>query len=159
MFLTTSVLGSKGNSLVLQKSVSLTQLIDCKTSADIPRVLASAGLSLEARWFHSSTLVCSKIPHTWFALNIGCLLVELTYCKTVVLSFHIKTLLTCTVRARQMSYFNRAASREPCSSSLGTVITFMGATRVLPRTNASSFWDPLEVITRARRNATALKTS
>ena len=76
MFLTTSMLGSNGNSLVLKKSGPLTQLLDCKTSADIPRVPASAGLSFEETWFHSSTLVCSKISHTRFAMNFGCLFVE-----------------------------------------------------------------------------------
>ena len=67
MFLTTSMLGSNGNSFALKKSGPLTQLLDRKTSADIPRVPASAGLSLEATWFHLSTLVCSKISHTRFA--------------------------------------------------------------------------------------------
>ena len=159
MFFNTSVLGSNGNSFVLKKSGPVTQLLGCKSAADIPRVPASAGLSLEAMWFYWSTLVCSKNSHTLFAPNIGCLLVELSHCKTVVLSVHIKTLLTCTVRARQMSCFNRAASKAACSSSFGSVITFIGATRALPRTNASSFWGPLELVTRARRNATALNTS
>ena len=75
MLPTTSVLGSKGNCLVLRKFGALTQLLDCKTSADFPRVPASAGLLFEATWFHSSTLVCSKIPQTRFAINIGCSLV------------------------------------------------------------------------------------
>ena len=159
MLLTTSLLGSNGNYLVLKKSRPLTQLLDCKTSADIPWVPASAALSVEATWFHSSTLVCSKTSHTRFATNIGCLLVELSHYKTVVLSVHIKTLLICTVGARQMSCFNRAASSAACSSSFGTAMTFIGATRALPRRNASAVWGPLEVVTRARRNATALKTS
>ena len=153
------MLGSNGSYLVLKKSGLLTQLIDCKTSAVIPRVPASSGLTLEATWFHSSTLVCSKTSHTRFAINIGCLLLEWSHCKTVVLSVHIKTLITCTVRARQKSFFNRAASKAACSSSFGIVITFIGAKRALPRTNASSVWAPLEVVTRARRNATVLKTS
>ena len=89
LLLITSMLGSNGNSLVLKKSEPLTQLLDCKTSADIQRVPASAGLSLVATWFHSSTLVCSKISHTRFATNIGCLLLELSHCKTVVLSVYI----------------------------------------------------------------------
>ena len=147
MFLTTSVLGSNGNCLVLRKSGPLNQLLDCKTSKDIPRVPESAGLSLEATWFHSSTLVCSKISHTRFATNMGCLLVELSHYKTVVLSVHIITLLTCTVRARQISCFNRATSRAACSSSFGIVITFIGATRALPRTIVSSVFGPLEVFT------------
>ena len=42
---TTSLLGSKGNCLVVKKSRTLTQLLDCKTSADKPRVSESAGLS------------------------------------------------------------------------------------------------------------------
>ena len=159
MFLTTSVLGSNGNSLVFKKSGPLTQLLDCKTTADIPRVPASAGLSLEATWSHSSTLVCSKISQTRFAINIRCLDAELSHCKTVVLSVHMKTLLTFTVRARQISCFNRVASSAACNSSFGTVMTFIGAKRALPRTNASTVGGPFEVVTRARRIATALKTS
>ena len=140
MLLTASVLGSNGNSLVFKKSEPLTQLLDCKTSADIPRVPASAGLSLEAMWFHSSTLVCHKISHTRFATNFGCLLVRFSHCKTVVLSAHKKTLLICTVSARQMSCLNREASSAACSSSFGTFMTFIGATRALPRKNGSSVW-------------------
>ena len=77
MFLTTSVLGLNWNSMILKKSEPLVRLLDCKTSADIPRVLASAGVSLEATWFNSSTLalVCYKISNTRFVINIG-LLVE-----------------------------------------------------------------------------------
>ena len=71
----------------------------------------------------------------------------------------MKTLLTFTVRARQVTCFNRAVSSAACSSSFGIVITFIGATRALPRTNASSVWGPLEIFSRARRNATALKAS
>ena len=151
----TSVLGSNGNCLVLRKSGPLTQLLDCKTSADISRMPASAGLSLEATWFHSSTQVYSKISHTRFATNIGCLLVELSHFKTVELPVHIKTLLTCTVSARQISCFNRAASSAACNSSFGIVITFIGATRALSRTNASPVFGTLELFTWARRIATA----
>ena len=157
MFLTISMLGSNGSSLVLKKSEPHTQLLDSKTSADIPQVPASAGLSLETTWFHLSTIMCSEFSHTRFAINIGYLLVEWSHCKTVVLLVHIKTLLECTVRAWQMFCFNRAASKAACSCSFGIVITFIGATRALPRTNASSVWGPLEVVT--RRNATTLKTS
>ena len=45
MLSTTTVFGTKGNSLVLKKSGPLTQILDCKISADMPRVPASAGLS------------------------------------------------------------------------------------------------------------------
>ena len=54
MLLTISVLDSNGNCLVRRNSGPFTQIHDCNTSADIP---ASAGLPLEATWFHSSTLV------------------------------------------------------------------------------------------------------
>ena len=147
MLLTTSVLGLNGNSVVLKKSGPLTQLFYCTTSADIPREVESAGLSLEAMWFHLSTLVCFKISHTRMAKNIGCLFAKLSHCKPVVLLVHIETLLKCTVRARKMSCFKRTASRAACSSSFGIVITFIGATRALPKTNASYVFGPLKVFT------------
>ena len=153
------MLGSNGNCLDFRKSGPLTQLLDCETSADIPWVPASARLSLEATWFHSSTLVCSKIFQARFALIIGCLVVEVIHCKTVVLSVHMKTLLTFNLRSRQISWFNRAASRTACYSSFGTVITFVDAAQVLPRTTASAIWDQFKVFNRARRNATARTTS
>ena len=116
---------------------------------DIPRVPASAGLLLEAIWFRSFTLVCSKISQTLFAINIESLVEELSHCNSLVLSVHMKTLLNFTVRA----------SSAACNSSFGYVINFIGPTRGLPRTNASSVWCQLEVVTRAQRNATPLKTS
>ena len=158
MLLTISALDSNGNCLILRNSGPNNQLFDCKTSTDIPRVAASVGLSLEATWFHSSTLVCSKISQTQFEINIGCLVVELSHCKTVVLSVHVKNLLTFTVRARQVSCLSRTANSAACNSRFETVITFMGATRVLSWTISSSVWGP-QVVTRARRNATELKSS
>ena len=106
MLSTTSAFGTKGNCSVLKKSGPLTQLLDCKTSADIPRVPASARLSQVATWFHWSMLVFSRISLTRFAVKIGCLLVEFIHCKTMVLSVHINTLSTATVNARQISLFN-----------------------------------------------------
>ena len=137
MLSTTSVFGTKGNYLVLKKSGPLTQLLDCKTSGDIPREPASAGLSQVVTWFHWSMLVFSRISLTRFAMQRGCLFVEFIHCKTMVLSDHINTLSTVTVNARQISLFKRAA-RAAGNSNLGTVITFIGATRALLKTNASS---------------------
>ena len=97
------VFGIKGNCLVFKKSGPLTQLLDCKTSADIPRVPASVGLSQVATWFHWSTLVFSRISLTRFAMKMGCWFVEFIHCKTMVLSVHINTLSTVTVNARQIS--------------------------------------------------------
>ena len=157
--LTISVLGSNGNCSILRKSGLLILLFDCKSSADMSREPVSAGLSLETTWwFHALTPVCSKILQTRFAKNIYWTVVELKHCKIVVLLVHIKTLLALTVRARQISCFNRAASSSACNFNFVTVITFVDATRALSRTNASSVWKPLEIVTRARRNATALKT-
>ena len=153
------MLGSNGTCLDFRKSGPLTQLLDCETSVDIPWVPASARLSREATWFHSSTLVCSKILQARFALIIGCLVVEVSHCKTVVLSGHMKTLLTFTLRARQISRFNRADSRAACYSSFGTVINFVDAAQVLPRRTASAVWDQFKVVNRARKNATARTTS
>ena len=138
MLSTTSVFGTKGNCFVLKKSRPLTQLLDCKTLADIPRVPESAGLLQVATWFHWSTLVFSRISQTRFALKMGCLFVEFIHCKTLVLSVRTKTQSTVTVNARRISLFKRAARRADCNSNLGTVITFIGATRFLPKTNASS---------------------
>ena len=99
MLSTTSVLGTKGNCIVLKNSGPLTQLLDCKTSADTPSVTASAGLSQVATWFHWSTLVIYRTSLTRFAMNIGCLLVDFIRCKTMVLSVHINTLSTVTITA------------------------------------------------------------
>ena len=71
MILTISLLGSNGICLVLRKADHLTKLIDCKTSADIPQVPASAGLLPEATRFQSSTTLFSKILLTRFAKTIG----------------------------------------------------------------------------------------
>ena len=79
-----------------------------------------------------------------------CFVEELSHCKTVVLSVHMESLLTFTVRALQISHFNRAASSAACNSSIGTVISFIGATRALPTTNASTVWGRLEIVTGAR---------
>ena len=76
MLLMTSLFGTKGNLELVKKCGPLTQLLSCKTSADIPRVPASAGLSLVATWFHWSTLVYSKISQTWFATKIDCFSLE-----------------------------------------------------------------------------------
>ena len=117
MLSTTSVFGTKGNCLILKKSGRLTQLLDCKTSADIPRVPVSAGLSQVATWFHWSTLVFSRISLTRFAMKMGCLFVEFIHCKMMVLSVHINTLSTVTVNARQIYLFKRAARRAACNSN------------------------------------------
>ena len=121
----TSVLRSMGNCFVLRISG-----LDCKTSADKRRVPASARLSFEATWFHSLTLVCSKLSLKRFAIKIGYLVVELRHCETVVLSVLAKTLLTSfTAIARQICCFNRAASNAACKSSFGNFIILTGATR------------------------------
>ena len=49
MLLTRSVLGTKAKCPVPKKRVPLTQLLDCKPSAHISRVPASAG------WLHEAT--------------------------------------------------------------------------------------------------------
>ena len=77
-----------------------------------------------------------------------------------MLSVHMNTWLTDTVSACIISLFNRAASRAACNSIFGTVINFIGARSAFPKTNASSvFTLPVGVVTRAQRNATALKIS
>ena len=60
-FLKTPLFGTKGKRELIMKCGRLTQLLSCKTSADLSRVPASAGLSLVATWFHWLTLVYSKI--------------------------------------------------------------------------------------------------
>ena len=126
MLSATSVIGTKGYCLFLKTSGPPTQLLDCKFSAEIPRVPASAGLSQVATWFHWSTLVFPRISLTRFAMKIGCLLVEFIHCKPMVLSVHINNLSSVTVNVRQISLFKRAARRAARNSNLGTVITFIG---------------------------------
>ena len=76
------------------------------------------------------------------------------HCKTIVLQS------TVTLNALQISFFRRVARRGACSSNCGTVITFIGATRALHRTNASSFWMTSEVeVTWVLRKLIALNTS
>ena len=88
MLLTTSTLGLN---VKCTNSGTLTQVLDSNASADIQRVLASAGLPLEAMWFDSSTLGCSKISLTRIAIKIGCVVREISHCKTVVQLVHMKT--------------------------------------------------------------------
>ena len=160
MLLTTSVFGTKRKGLVLKKSGSLIQLLDCKTSADTPRVPASAGLSQVVPWFHWSTLLFSKISLLQFAIKMGCLLVEFIHCNTLVLSVHMNTSPTVTVKARPISLLKRAAMRVTCNSSFGTGITFIEATRTVPSTNASpAVISPDAQVTGALRQYTALNTS
>ena len=79
MLSTTSVFAMKGNCLVLKMSGTLTQLLNCKISADIPRVPASAGLSQVAKWLHWSALLFFRISLTRFAMKMGYLLVEFIF--------------------------------------------------------------------------------
>ena len=109
MLLMTSLFGTKGTLELVKKCGPLTPLLSCRTSADIPRVPASAGLSLVATWFHWSTLVYSKISQTRFSTKIGCFSFELIHWRTVVLSVHKNTWLTVTVSACVISLFSRAA--------------------------------------------------
>ena len=117
MFLVTSLFGTNGKRESVKKCGHLTQLLSCKISADIPRVPASAGLSLVATGFHWSTPVYSKISQTRFATKIGCFSFELILWGTVVLSVHMNTWLTDTVSACIISLFSRVASRTACNSS------------------------------------------
>ena len=160
MLLMTYLFGTNGKRELVRNCGPLTQLLSCKISADIPRVPASAGLSLVATCFYWSTLVYSKILQTRFATKIGCFSFKLIHWRTVVLSVHMYTWLTVTVSACVISFFSRAASRAACNSSFGTVITFIGTTSAYPKTNASSAFSSLVgVFARARKNATALKIS
>ena len=61
------------------------------------------------------------------------------------------------VGALRTSFFKRVASNAACSSSFGIESAFMGATLAFPKTKAISVSS--EVFTRARRKATAQKTS
>ena len=95
-----------------------------------------------------------------FDMKMGCLFVEFIHCTTMALSVHINTLTTVTVNAHQISLFKRAARRAACISNLWTVITFIGAARALPETNASSVIIFPEVQVKwALRKPTALNTS
>ena len=136
MLLMASVFGTKRKIGLDKKCGPLTQLFICKTSADVP---ASAELFLVGTWFFWSSLVYSKILRTRFATKIGCFSLELIHWRTVVLSVHMNTWLTVTVRARTISFFSRAASRAACNSRFRTVITFIGATRAFPNDGRSCY--------------------
>ena len=136
----TSLFGTNGKSELVRKCGPLTQMLSCKISADIPRVPASAGLSLVATWFHWSTLVYSKNSQTRFATKIGCFSLELFHWRTVVLSGHMNTWLRVTVSACVISLFSREASRAACNSNFGTVNTFSGATRAFPKQTQDLFF-------------------
>ena len=100
MLLMTSLCGTKRKREIVKKCGPLTQPFSCKASADIPRVPASAGLSLVATWFHWSTLVYSKILQTPFATKIGYFSLELIHWRTVVLSVHMNCWLSYSKRLR-----------------------------------------------------------
>ena len=110
-------------------------------------------------WFHWSTLQFSWISLSRFTQKMGCLFVEFIHCKTMVLSVYINTLSTVAVNARQISRFKRAARRDASNSNIGTVITYIGATLALPRTEASSVIISLGgQVTWTLRKPTALNT-
>ena len=117
MLLMTAFFGTHGKLELGKKCGPLTQQISCKILAAIPRVPASAGLSLVATCFHWSTLVNSKISQTRFATKIGRFSLELIQWRTFVLSVHKNTWLTVTISARTIFFFSRAASRAACNSS------------------------------------------
>ena len=82
----------------------ITQLVDCKTSADIPQVSVSAELLLQATRFQTSAVVPSYISRTRFAANSVYLPVEISHCLTVLVSVSTKTLLTNTLKAPSRAY-------------------------------------------------------
>ena len=126
MLLMTSLFATKGKLELDEKCGRLTQLLSCRISADIPRVPASAGLSLVATWFHWSTLVY-KISQTRFATNIGCFSLEFIHWRTVVLSVHLHTWLTVTVSARIISFFSRAEVELLATPVLGQSLHWRNA--------------------------------
>ena len=160
MLLITSLFGRNGKRELIRKCRPLTQLLSCKFSAYIPRVTTSAGISLVATWFHWSTLVYSKISQTQFATKIGCFSLELINWRTAVLSVHMNTWLTVTVSACVISLFSRAASRAACNSSFWDSHYFHWRHARFPQNKRKlCFYLAVGVVTRARRNATALKIS
>ena len=76
IFKITLMLGLNVNGLMLNISVTLTHLPDCKTSTDVPQLPRSAGISLETTWLHLSTQMCSKISQTRHPISIWCMIVE-----------------------------------------------------------------------------------
>ena len=128
----TPVFGTKGNCLVLKKWGTPIQLFGCKTTLDTPRLPASARLLQVATWFHWTKLVHFRIAFTQFAIMMGRLLLEFTYCKAVQLSVHLKTQSTLTAKALHFSFFKRSARTMACSSNFGNINTLIRATRTLP---------------------------
>ena len=124
IFLTTSVLVSKGNCSVLRNSWPLNQLIECKTSSDMPRVPACVGLSLDATWFHSLTLVCYKISLTRFAKTYW--------------------VLGCRIKSLQDS--SAVNPHETLGDIRCETSTRIGTKRLLPWTSTSSVWRTIELL-------------
>ena len=160
MFDTTSVSGRNGKSDGGRKSGPRKQVLFCNASEENPLVPASAGLFFVTTWCHWSTVVPSRISETRFATNIGSFSREFNHWKTLVLSDTLNVRWIWMVSASHVSSLRRDASKAAWSLRLGTVSTFIGATRAFPMTKASSFLFSLsEEFTRACKNATALNTS
>ena len=91
-------------------------------------------------------VVLSRISPIQFAPNVGCLLPENNHCSVFD---------TGMFRALRMSSFKPVAINAACSSSFVFESAFMGATLAIPKTKATCVSS--EVVTRARRKATAQK--
>ena len=111
MLLMTSLIGTERKLELDKKCGLLTELIKCKITAGIPRVTASAELSLVATWCHWSTLLDTKISQSLFATKLGFFSLDIIHWRTVGLSVHKHTWLTVTVSARNLSFFSRVASK------------------------------------------------
>ena len=74
-----------------------------------------------------------------------------------MLSIHMNVFDTGMVKTLRISSFKWVASNAAYSSSFGMESAFMGATLAFPKTKATCVSS--EVFTRARRKATAQKTS
>ena len=131
IFVITSEDSITGQLRLFKKSGPLNELLSKRTVADNPGVPASAGLSPVGTWFHSSTVVSSRISVTRFATKTSCYSSECNHCSTVVLSVHMKHLSIFSETARCTSSRNWDASKAACDSNFGIVRHFMGSTIAL----------------------------
>ena len=105
MLLMTSLFGTNGKRELLKKCGPLTKHLSCKISAEILRVLASAGLSLDSTWFDWSTLVYPKTSGKKICNKVRLLFIRVNPSENGRAVCHMSTWLTVTVSACVISLF------------------------------------------------------
>ena len=135
VLLTTSKDGENGQRDFLKKMGPLTQQFSQSALAGIPRVPVSAGLSAVGAWYHSSTVIDSKISLTLLATKTGFLSSVWSHCKTVLLSDHMNVWAIWMFEAFWMSSLSQVANKAASSSSLDIDKAFVWATQSFMKRN------------------------